>query len=170
MNYSTNVFIACYTTAHARLRLFDMMHRLGDTVCYCDTDSIIYIETDDNKDIVQLGDLLGEWTDELGDNHIDFWCCTAPKDYGFLLNNGTSKGKVKGFRTSAQTEQLMTIENRVRLINGLVQNIEMQYHQVNIRDTKIFIKQMIKQWSFSFNKRRIVHVNDYCINTVPFGH
>jgi hypothetical protein len=170
LSYNTNIFIACYTTAHARLRLFDMMHRLGEAVCYCDTDSIIYVKTDDNKDIVQLGDSLGEWTDELGDNHIDFWCCTAPKDYGFLLNNGTSKGKVKGFRTSAQTEQLMTIENRVKLINGIVQNIEIQYDQFNIRDAKLFTKQMIKQWSFSFDKRRTVHINDHCINTVPFGY
>jgi hypothetical protein len=48
MNYSTNVFIACYTTAQARLRLFDMMHRLGDAVCYCDTIILIalYINID----------------------------------------------------------------------------------------------------------------------------
>jgi hypothetical protein len=63
----------------------------------------------------------------------------------------------------------MTSENRVKLINGIVQNIEIQYDQFNIRDAKIFTKQMIKQWSFRFSKRRIVHVNDYCINVVQLG-
>jgi hypothetical protein len=103
-----------------------------------------YIETDDNKDIVQIGDSLGEWSDELGESYIDFWCCTAPKDYGFLFNNGTSKGKVRRFRCNAQTEQLMTIENGVRLINGVIPNVEIQYDQFIIKDAKIFTKQMIK--------------------------
>ena len=73
-NYNTNIFIACYTTAWARLRLYDMMQRLDRNVCYCDTDSLVYIENDTNKHIYErfIGDSLGEWTDELHGNFMDF--------------------------------------------------------------------------------------------------
>ena len=40
---STNIFVAAFTTANARLRLYDMLDRLGDRVVYYDTDSFVYI-------------------------------------------------------------------------------------------------------------------------------
>ncbi|KAK3090742.1 hypothetical protein FSP39_014241 [Pinctada imbricata] len=43
-----NVVIACYTTALARLKLYDALRRLDDRVLYFDTDSIIYVH-DDHK-------------------------------------------------------------------------------------------------------------------------
>ena len=52
----------------ARVRLYNMLEKLDRNVCYCDTDSIIYIENEQTKSIVDrcTGDGLGEWTDELG--------------------------------------------------------------------------------------------------------
>ena len=44
---------------------------------------------------------MGEWTDELGGNHMDYWCCAQAKDYGYILNNG---------RVNAEAEQKMTNE------------------------------------------------------------
>lgn len=38
----TNVVIAAYTTAHARLKLYSYLERLGDRTLYADTDSIIF--------------------------------------------------------------------------------------------------------------------------------
>ena len=35
-----NVVVACFTTAHARLKLYDALHRLDNRVFYFDTDSI----------------------------------------------------------------------------------------------------------------------------------
>ena len=37
-----NVFIACFTTALARLKLYKELDRLGEQVLYYDTDSVIY--------------------------------------------------------------------------------------------------------------------------------
>lgn len=62
-DFNNNIFIADFTTANARLRLYEMLDILGETVVYYDTDSIIYIE--DGKNTVKTGCLLAVWTDEL---------------------------------------------------------------------------------------------------------
>lgn len=61
---TTNVFLAAFTTTYARLKLYDEIDRLGTSVLYMDTDSIIY-ETNGTNDPL-LGDYLGQFTDELG--------------------------------------------------------------------------------------------------------
>ena len=38
-NYNTNLYIACFTTSWARLRLYEMLEKLDRNVCYCDTDT-----------------------------------------------------------------------------------------------------------------------------------
>jgi hypothetical protein len=38
-----NVVLACFTTAHARLHLYETLQPLGERVLYFDTDSIIYV-------------------------------------------------------------------------------------------------------------------------------
>ena len=103
----------CTTT----VRLYNMLEKLDRNVCYCDTDSIVYIENEQTMDRY-IGDGLGEWTDELGRNHMEFWCCAQAKDYGYILNNGKHAGKVKGFKVNAESEQKMTNEQRVKLIKG----------------------------------------------------
>ncbi|XP_044597352.1 uncharacterized protein LOC123273932 [Cotesia glomerata] len=40
---TTNVVIAAYTTAQARLKLYSYLENLGKRVLYCDTDSCIYV-------------------------------------------------------------------------------------------------------------------------------
>lgn len=37
-----NVVLACFTTAHARLHLYETLEQLGERVLYFDRDSIIY--------------------------------------------------------------------------------------------------------------------------------
>jgi hypothetical protein len=39
-----NVVIASFVTAYARLELYEVINKLGKSVLYFDTDSIIYIE------------------------------------------------------------------------------------------------------------------------------
>ena len=80
------------------------MEQIDKNVCYCDTDSLIYIENDHSREIVGrfIGDGLGEWTDELNQNYMTYFCCAQPKDYGYILDDGTEVGKVKGFSPNAQ--------------------------------------------------------------------
>jgi len=77
-----------------------MLENLDRNVCYCDTDSAIYIENEQTKAIVG-GDSLGECMDEHRGNHMDFWCCAQSKDYGYILDNEKQAGKVKGFKVNA---------------------------------------------------------------------
>lgn len=64
----TNIFIAAFTTCYARLRLYEEMEKLGENVLYTDTDSIIYASNGRNDP--ELGNYLGQLTDELGGKHI----------------------------------------------------------------------------------------------------
>ena len=172
-SYNTNIYIACYTTAWARLRLYEMMERLDRNICYCDTDSLVYIENEQTKHIYDkyIGDSLGEWTDELHGDYMDFWCCAQPKDYGYIMNTSKHVGKVKGFRVNAETEDKMTIESRKQLIKGTINTVDITYNPFVInKSCQIFTKQMVKQWAFKFDKRRIVKISDDEIDTLPFGY
>ena len=171
-NYNTNIFVACYTTSWARLRLYDMIERLDRHMCYCDTDGIVYIENEQTKFIYDtfIGDSLGEWTDELHGNHIDFWCCAQPKDYGYITSNNKQCGKVKGFRVNNETENKMTIEARKDLIKGVINTVDINYNMFVIKQHQIHTQVMTKQWAFKFDKRRIVKVSENEIDTVPFGY
>jgi len=134
---------------------------------------MIYIEDETNKYIAEkyIGDSLGEWTDELGNKYIEFWACAQSKDYGYVLNDGSYKGKVKGFKVTAETEAKMTYEARVNLITGSISisNVEINYSQFNIEQSKIFTTQMVKQWSFQFDKRMIRVISENEIDTLPYG-
>lgn len=65
---STNIFLAAFTTAWARLKLYEEMDKLGRSVLYHDTDSIIYASNGINDP--PLGNFLGEFTDELDGDSI----------------------------------------------------------------------------------------------------
>ena len=95
-NMQTNVILASFTTAHARLRLYDVLQHLGQSVLYFDTDSVIY-KTDENQDTIKTGDYLGELTDELQGHHIVEFVSAGPKNYSFKLDNGETKCTIKGF-------------------------------------------------------------------------
>ena len=170
-SYNTNIYIACFTTAWARLRLYEMIDRIGRNVCYMDTDSVVYIEDDSTKYIFDkyIGDSLGEWTDELDGKHIDFWACAQSKDYGYIKSDGKYVGKVKGFRVTAETEDKMNHQSRIDLIKGSVISVDINYSQFTIKNSQIFTKDLIKQWGFQFDKRRIIKVGENEIDTVPYG-
>ena len=136
-----------------------------------DTDSVVYIEDDSTEYVFKqyIGDSLGEWTDELEGQHIDFWACAQSKDYGYIKSNGEYIGKVKGFRVTAETEEKMTHEARINLIKGVIHNVDINYNQFTIANNKIFTKSLNKQWAFQFDKRRIMKISDDEIDTVPYG-
>ena len=63
-NDKVNVVIAAFTTAYARLKLYDLLDLLQERVLYYDTDSVIYVHEPGKPD-PPLGDYLGDLTDEL---------------------------------------------------------------------------------------------------------
>ena len=178
-SFNTNIYVGCFTTSNARLRLYEMLDKLNQHVCYCDTDSIVYIENETTKKIVEpyLGDSLGQWTDELNGGHITYWNCAQPKDYGYILDNGDVKGKCKGFRVSAETEEKMTFEERTKLIKGQTNTVNINYDQFVIQKdlqnidwhAGVITKSMTKQWNFKFDKRIVVQIDDDYVDSLPYG-
>ena len=53
---NTNIYIACFTTSHARLMLYDKLDYLQKKVLYFDTDSIIY--ANDGMKHIETGDII----------------------------------------------------------------------------------------------------------------
>jgi len=60
----TNVVLAAYTTAQARLKLYSYLEKLEKRALYADTDSIVFA-TDENEWKPSLGDYLCDLTDEV---------------------------------------------------------------------------------------------------------
>jgi hypothetical protein len=62
---NVNVSVAAYVTTQPRLKLYQYLRELGESVLYCDTDSVIYIHKVGEVQEVKTGDYLGDFTDEL---------------------------------------------------------------------------------------------------------
>jgi len=92
---TTDVLLAAFVTAQARLRLYAMLSLIGERVIYHDTDSIVYEYVPGMPD-VPLGDHFGEWGSELGKNHVmtDF-VALGPKTYAYSTANFLEKSLQK---------------------------------------------------------------------------
>lgn len=56
------VRVAVYVTAQPRLSLYGYLRALDESVQYCDTDSVIYVQKGSEPEIVKIGDSLGDLT------------------------------------------------------------------------------------------------------------
>jgi len=127
--FSTNVYIAAFTTSNARLRLYNMLDNLGQAVAYYDTDSIIYI--DNGQNTVKTGYMLGDWTNELGkDHHIKEWLSTGPKSYGYLTNKGKEVVKIKGFTLNYQNSKHLNFDSMKHIIDKEIDNVHLSYKMI----------------------------------------
>ena len=85
----TNVLIAAYTTAQARMKLYEHLEKLGRRLLYYDTESCIFVSRDDEAREYSppLGSLLGDMTDELKSfgygTYIKTFLIGGPKFYSF---------------------------------------------------------------------------------------
>ena len=75
---NTNIFVAAFTTAHAREMLCGVLDKLGDQVLGYDTDSCWYVDRP-RGNVIETGDSLGDLTDELEGDYITKWRGTGPK-------------------------------------------------------------------------------------------
>ena len=96
-NGKTNLFVAAFTTCHARLKLYTYLDAMQERVLYFDTDSVIYSKEPSQTEL-PIGDFLGDLTDEVehGDHIVDF-TSGGPKNYGYRTASGKVECKVRGF-------------------------------------------------------------------------
>ena len=89
-NNKVNIVIAAFTTAYARLKLYDLLDLLQERILYYDTDSVVFVH-EPGKPEPPLGDYLGDLTDELDGDYITTFISGGPKNYAYVTNNDKSE-------------------------------------------------------------------------------
>ncbi|KAM9364765.1 uncharacterized protein KZ484_010936 [Pholidichthys leucotaenia] len=83
-------------TAHVHLKLYGYLEKLQERVLYIDTDSLIYVVKNGEMPL-ELGNYLGDLTDELDGDTIQEIVSTGPKSYVYQMGNKKKAVmKVKG--------------------------------------------------------------------------
>ena len=174
-----NIFIACFTTCHARLRLYEDLDHLQDRVLYSDTDSIIFIQRPDDPPVQPpLGDFLGDFTNELepGDHIIEF-CSGAPKNYGYKNAQGKTECKVHGFSLNAEGKRQLNYDvlrqNTLKELQDPQDQPRVtpvtQTHSIH-RDAKRYqlsTRSRTKDYKLVYNKRLLDSETSYMF---PYGY
>ena len=169
-----NIVIAAFTTAYARLKLYDLLDLLQERVLYYDTDSVIYVHEPGKPD-PPLGNYLGDLADELdAGDYITTFVSGGPKNYAYITNNGKSLTKIRGITLDYAANKKLN----PNVMRGLV-HLHVNCHTeakvtVDIpfkitRDKKeknIVTKRMKKDYRIVYNKRVITE--NY--GTLPYGY
>ena len=169
-----NVFLGAFTTAHARLELYNVMDKLGERLLYSDTDSLIFVSKDGDWE-PPLGGYLGDLTDECdsGDHIIEF-CSGVPKTYGYRTAKGKTCMKAKGITLNAENSKLIRLDTLIDLVDHHVADRDSTHHILartdNIVRNKSHLtlknKSDVKRFKVVYNKR--VLLSDY--TTLPYGY
>ena len=122
---TTSVVIAAFTTAQARLKLFEYLNELGPRALYYDTDSVFCVGENGDRDL-PIGTLLGELTDELIEKgtgtYISSFVSGGPKFYAYecKLPDGTEQTvcKIKGIRLDHSNSQKNNFRSVSELVSG----------------------------------------------------
>ena len=167
-NYNnTNIFVAAFTTSHAREMLYGVLDKLGDQVLGYDTDSCWFVERPGGGTI-PTGDSLGELTDELNGHHIVKWVGTGPKSYSYETNDGNIKCKVKGFTLNYANGLKLNGNVMDEIIHDPNKTVVIAKKNAITRDaqTKMIVNQdQTKTFSLGYDKRVVQHDFD----TLPYG-
>ena len=169
-----NIVIAAFTTAYARLKLYDLLDLLQERVLYYDTDSVIYVHEPGKPD-PPLGDYLGDLTDELdAGDYITTFISGGPKNYAYLTNNGKTETKIRGITLNYDATKKINMDVMRHLVDSRVnghneEKVTVENPHKITRDKKeknIVTKKMKKDYRIVYNKRVITE--NY--GTLPYGY
>ena len=139
---NTNVVVAAYTTAQARIILHSYLEPLGERAKYFDTDSIIYLLSDrPGAYEPKLGPLLGDMVDELGvygdGSYISELISGGPKFYAYEVTKHNGEKvyicKIKGITLTYKTTSLLNFQALCELVMGRSEHVTVTTE--NIRRT-----------------------------------
>ena len=170
----TNVVLAAYTTAQARLKLYSYLEKLEKRPLYADTDSIIFA-TDENEWKPSLGDYLGDLTDEVPANKITHFVTGGPKNYGYKLDKPDTNSiqtfcKVRGITLNYKNALDINFDTVLDLVTtgGDKKITVTDEHKIsrNQKHSRVVTKTESKDYKIVFDKRIITA--DF--NTIPYGY
>ena len=166
---NTNIYIACFTTSHARLMLYDKLDYLNEKVLYFDTDSIIY--ADDNTKNIETGDMLGDMTNEISGKGISSFVSTGPKSYSFKYGDDEQKSAIKGFTLNHENNNLLNHDSLNKIVKRQIREITIvNENKITRKNREIVNKYCEKIFKFGYDKRVIKHVDENHIDTLPYGY
>ena len=166
---STNIYVACFTTSHARLMLYDKLDYLKEKVLYFDTDSIIYV--DDGKKTINTGDMLGDMTEELSGKAITNFVSTGPKSYSFKYGNNKQKSAIKGFTLNYENGSILNHDSMCKIVKKQIRELTIvNKNKITRKNRELVNEYMEKVFKFGYDKRVIRHVNENQIDTLPYGY
>ena len=173
-NDKVNIVIAAFTTAYARLKLYDLLDLLQERILYYDTDSVIYVHEPGKPD-PPLGDYLGDLTDELdpGD-YITTFILGGPKNYAYITNEGKTETKIRGITLNYAATKKINLDVMRHLVDSHVNchteekvTVDMPFKITRDKKEKnIVTKRMKKDYRIVYNKRVITE--NY--GTLPYGY
>ena len=108
-NAKTNVVIAAFTTAYARLKLYGVLDQLQERVLYYDTDSVIFVSKPDELE-PPLGPFLGQLTNELKEGHITTFISGGPKNYCYKTSTNKVETKIRGITLNCTAMQKVNFD------------------------------------------------------------
>ena len=172
-NDKVNVVIAAFTTAYARLKLYDLLDLLQERVLYYDTDSVIYVHEPGKPD-PPLGNYLGDLTDELNGYYITSFVSGGPKNYAYRTKGGKTDTKVRGITLDyAATGKLnhdvvrALLHLHVNCDTNAKVTVDMPFKITRDKKEKdIVTKRMKKDYRIVYNKRVITENYE----TLPYGY
>ena len=177
---STNVVLAAYITAHARVHLYKTLKRLGSRVYYCDTDSCIFLSVPGLWEPF-ISDSLGGWKSELAlGTWITKLICAGCKNYCYQTNSlqdDGSDGKliIKGWNLDFNTLKQLNREVVEELVKTYLQTSDenevitvsgLSSFERNKRAPGVYKRETLKTYRVIIDKRIVTE--DY--KTVPFGY
>jgi len=177
----TNEVIAAYVTAGARMHLYKYLDRLGERALYCDTDSLLYIQSEGEPCLVECGDRLGDMTNELGEGEfIKEFVSGGPKNYAYKVCN---RDVTKASKTVCKVRGITLNYTAVLIVNfGVIRDMILKgtpesatvhtakkikrKRAANTACVALVSEPEDKTYRVSFFKRRRLHDN----TSLPFGY
>ena len=162
----TNIFVASFTTAWARLRLYEALDVLQEKVLYYDTDSVIYRRKLDGPEL-PLGQYLGQFTNELDDpsDYITEFISGGAKNYGYRTKQGKTVCKVRGFTLNVRGKEVLNFETMKKNILSELDDPQEERRVIKVTNPNHFkrdstnksikLVNQVKKYSLVFDKRVI---------------
>lgn len=163
-SFKTNVFVAVFTTAHPRLKLYEALETLQERVLYYDTDSVVY-RWRPGQSQIPFGSFLGEFTDELDGDPIVEFMSGGTKNSGYLTRGGKTECKVRGFSLNYKTKQMLNYQSKKENILKELEDPQETRRRMNVVDKNFFDRdqttkripliERVKRYGLVFDKRVI---------------
>jgi hypothetical protein len=175
----TNEVLGAYVMSSARVHLYSYLDRLQEKALYCDTDSVFYIQREDETMLIHCGDRLGDKTDELkSGEYISEFVSAGPKNYAYEIcergsGNVQTVCKLRGFTVNYNASRLVNFDviKNMTLNGGHGDTVTVHTDKKIKRKKRGKVVANVtepeeKVYSVCFQKRRRLNDN----TSVPFGY